>query len=135
MEHAMQSVEDFMRRLFDEKIELEKQRLARLAPFRRKFFMPDCDYGTRPGMLEQFQSEKVQSISVSGSVAEVITTQDAVYVRPGSLFDMRYLLRANGDSWLIYEIDLRCCSCDGQPGKDACPCCHGTGWRNTNTQK
>lgn len=81
MHPTMQSVEEFMRRLFDEKIELEKQRLARLAPVRQKFFAPECDYGTRPGMLEQFQSEKVQSIRVSGSEAEVITTQARRLVR------------------------------------------------------
>jgi hypothetical protein len=134
MEHAMQPVEEFMRRLFDEKIELEKQRLAKLAPFRQKFFTQDCDYGTRPGVLEQLESEKVQSITVSGSEAEVITTQIAFYVHSEASFEMRYLLRAEDERWSVYEVDLRCCSCDGQPAKADCPCCHGTGWRNTNVK-
>ena len=131
----MQSVEEFMRRLFDEKIELEKQRLAMAVPFRQKFFTQDCDSGSRAGMLEQFQSEKIQSIDISGSDAQVITTQIAFYVHSGASFEMRYLLRAEGESWLVYEVDLRCCSCDGQPAKADCQCCHGTGWRNTNAQK
>ena len=130
----MQSAEEFMRQLFDEKIEMEKQRLERVVPFRRKFFTQDCDYGSRPGVLEQFQSEEVQSISVLDSEAEVITTQTPFYVDSTASLEMRYLLRTDGDSWLIYEVDLRCCSCDGQPAKADCPCCHGTGWRNTNVK-
>lgn len=131
----MQSVENHMHQLFDAKIEMETQRLARLAPFRRKFFTEDCHYGTRPGFLEQLQSEKVQSIISLDSGVEVITTQTAFNVHSRATFDMRYLLRAEGGNWLIYEVDIRCCSCDGQPGKADCPCCHGTGWRNTNTHK
>src|ERR1700690_220017 len=100
----MQPVEEFMRQLFDEKIELEKQRLARRTPFRQKFFTQDCDYGSRRGMLEQFQSEKVQSIKVSDSEAEVVTTQIAFYVHSEASFEMRYLLRAESESWLVYEV-------------------------------
>lgn len=131
----MQSVEEFMQQLFDEKIELEKLRQERVAPFRQKFFTQDCDYGTHLGVLEQLQSEKVQNISVSGSEAEVITTQTAFYVGSDARFDMRYLLRAERQSWLIYEVDLRCCSCDGESPKADCACCHGTGWRNTTVKK
>jgi len=131
----MQPVEEFVHRLFEEKIELEKQQLARLAPFRQKFFTQDCDYGSRPGMLEQFQSEKVQSITVVDSGAEVITTQIAGYVHSAASFEMRYLLRAEGESWLVHEVDVRCCACDGQSAKADCPCCHGTGWRNTHAKK
>lgn len=131
----MQSVEEYISGLFNEKIEMEKQRLARLAPFRQKYFTQDCNYGCRPGFLEQLQSEKIQSIGISGSEAEVITNQIAFYINSQASFETRYLLRASGESWLIYEVDIRCCSCDGQPAKADCPCCHGTGWRNTDAQK
>ena len=131
----MQSVEEHMRQLFDAKIEMEKERLARLAPFRDKFFTADCNYGTRPGFLEQLQSEKVQSVSLSGSEAEVVTIQTAFYIHSGASFEMRYLLRAERESWLIYEVDIRCCCGDGKSGKTDCPACHGTGWRNINAQK
>src|SRR5215469_966615 len=103
----MQPIDDFMRRLFDGKIEMEKQRLARHAPFHQKFFAQDCDYGRRPGFLEQLQSEKIQSIGISGLQAEVITTQIAFHVHSEASFEMRYLLRAEGEGWLIYEVDLR----------------------------
>ena len=135
MKHTMQSVQEFMGQLFDDKIELEKQRQAMAAPFRRKFFTQDCDYGSRPGQLEQYQSEKVQSIKVSDSEAEVVTTQIAFHIHSKASFDMRYLLRAEKESWLVNEVDMRCCSCDEKTPKADCPCCHGTGWRNTSAQK
>jgi hypothetical protein len=131
----MQTVEEFMHRLFGGKIEVEKQRQAMAATIHRKFFTLDCGYGSRPGFLEQLESEKIQSIKVSDSEAEVVTKQIAFYVHSEASFDMRYLLRAESESWLVYEVDLRCCSCDGQSPKADCPCCHGTGWRNTNAQK
>jgi hypothetical protein len=135
MNLTKQSLEEHMRRLFDEKIEMEQQRLARITPFREKFFTADCNWGTRPGLLEQLQSEKVQSIDISDSTAAVITTQTAFYVHSGATFEMRYLLRTEDERWLIYEVDIRCCCGDGQSSKTDCPCCHGTGWRNTNAQK
>src|SRR5690349_10059336 len=98
----MQSVEAFMRQIFDEKIGLEKQRKAMAAPFRRKFFTEDCDYGSRQGQLEQFQSEKLLSIKVSDSVAEVVTEQTAFYIHSEPSFELRYLLRAEGERWLVY---------------------------------
>jgi hypothetical protein len=135
MEYSLQTVEEFMHRLFDGKIELEKQRQATDARFRPKFFTQDCDYGSRPGFLEARHSEKIQSINVLDSKAEVITKQIAFYHRPDASFEMRYLLRAEIESWLIYEIDVRCCSCDEKSPTADCPCCRGTGWRNTKSQK
>jgi hypothetical protein len=133
-EASMESVEEFMRRYISEHIAEEKYQQASHALFLQKFFAADCDYGRRLGMLEMFHSEKVKSISGSDIRAEVITTRE-IPDRPGDFYDLRYLLQAHGDNWLICEVDVRCCSCNGEPGKDSCPSCHGTGWRNTNMSK
>jgi hypothetical protein len=130
----MESVEEFMRRYIAEHIVEEKRQQASHAPFREKFLAADCDYGSRLGMLEMFQSEKIQNISSSNTKAEVITTRE-VALQPGDFYDLRYLLQAKGDTWLICEVDVRCCSCNEETGKDSCPACHGTGWRNTNRSK
>ena len=130
----MQSVEEFMRRYIYEHIAEEKRQQATHVPFRRRFYSENCDYGSRPGMLEMFQSEKVQCISSLDTKAEVIVTRE-VALEPGNFYDLRYLLQASGDSWLICEVDVQCCSCNGKPGNDSCPCCHGTGWRDTNNSK
>ena len=130
----MQSVEEFMRRYIDEHIAEEKRQQASHVPFRQRFYSEDCDYGSRIGMLEMFQSEKVQSVSSSDTKAEVIVTRE-VALEPGNFYDLRYLLQASGDSWLMCEVDVRCCSCNGKPGNESCPCCHGTGWRNPNISK
>jgi TFIIF-interacting CTD phosphatase-like protein len=80
--------------------------------------------------LECLQSEKIESISSSGSKAEVITRR--VFPLSENYYFIRYHLEARGDSWLISEVDLQCCPCDGKPGNTDCPRCQGTGWMNTN---
>ena len=130
----MQSAEEFMRRYIDEHIAEENRRQASHAPFRQKYFTTDCEFGSRPGMLEMFQTEKVQSISSSDMKAEVITRRE-IPDRLGDFYNLRYLLQAHGDSWLIYEVDVCCCACNGEAGKVDCPSCHGTGWRDTNMSK
>lgn len=130
----MESVEEFMSRYIAEHISEEKRQQGNHAAFLQRFFAADCDYGRRPGMLEMFQSEKVQSISSLETQAEVIVTR-AVPLQPGNFYNLRYLLQAHDGSWLICEVDVRCCSCNGESGKDSCPACHGSGWRNTNSSK
>jgi hypothetical protein len=124
----MQSVEEFMRGYFEALIAEEKRQQASHAPFRRRFYAEDCDLGSRPGILEMFQSEKVLTISNSDAKAEVVTTRQ-VANQPGNFYEMRYHLQAQNDSWIICGFDLRCCSCNAEAGKDDCPHCHGTGWR------
>ena len=132
MKTNMQSVEEFMRRSFDEGIAQEKRERASRAPYRRKFYADDCEWGGRPGRrLEVLQTEKVSSVWSSDLRAEVITTREVLDM-PGRIHELRYHLQAHSDGWLIYEVDVRCCSCAGEPGKDSCPHCHGTGWRGTN---
>jgi hypothetical protein len=120
----------FMRQFFRERIAQFKREQASSVHFRRKFYTDECDFGSRLGTLEMFQSEKVSSISSSGTNIEVITERENANT-PGMIVEFRYVLQPRDENWKICEVDLRCCSCDGKPGNDKCPACHATGWRNT----
>jgi hypothetical protein len=126
----MQSPEEFMRGYFEARIAEEKREEANRAPFRQKYFA-GCFEDARPWQLEMFLSEKVISISSSETQAEVITMRANLGILEQT-HNMRYHLRARGDSWKICGVDLPCCACDGEPGNADCPACHGTGWRTTN---
>jgi hypothetical protein len=127
----MQTVEDFMRRYFEERILQEKEEQARRALFLRKFIAEGCHWSSRRGYLEMLQSERVLSIEPSDQTALVVTCRENAGML-GVTYELRYHLQAKDGGWLICEVDLRCCACSGTPGKPDCQCCHGTGWRGTN---
>jgi hypothetical protein len=126
----MESAERFMRRYIGEHIAEEKRQQASLELFRRKFHTADCVWSSRPGTLECLQSEQIENISNSGNKAEVIARR--VYPLSENYYFLRYHLETRGESWIISEVDLQCCPCDGKPGNTDCPRCQGTGWMNTN---
>ena len=126
----MESVEEFMRRYIAEHIAEGQRQQASREMFHRRFHTADCIWGSSPGTLESLQSEKVESISNSGSKAAV-TTRRQLPLSENHYF-IRYHLETRGDSWIISEVDVQCCPCDGKPGNTDCPRCQGTGWMNTN---
>lgn len=120
-----------MRRYIAEHIAEEQRQQADHELFRRRFFTADCVWSTSPRKLELLQSEKIESISSSHDKAEVIARRELPGVAEGYYF-LRYHMETRGDSWIISEVDLQCCPCDGKPGNTDCPRCQGTGWMNTN---
>jgi hypothetical protein len=123
----MQSVEDFMRQYFEERIAEEKREQASRAPFRRKFHTEDCRWDSRAGTLEMIETEKVLKVTESDMVAEVITARSSPNL-PDSLHQLRYQLQGSPDGWLIRLVDLGCSLCKGEIGNTSCFFCHGTGW-------
>jgi hypothetical protein len=130
----MQTIEEFIHQYLDEHIADEKRQQASHRPFLQKFFTANYDHWNLQDRLEMFQSEKVESISESETKAEVVTRRQMPNSQ-GDYYDLRYVLQVHGDGWLICEVDVRCCACNGQPGKTDCPSCYGTGWRNTGRRK
>ena len=128
MGEFMQSVEDFMRQYFDERIVDEEREQASRVPFRRKFHTDDCYWDSRAGQIEMMRSERVLSISSSHTEAEVVTTRHFSALS-GSVQQLRYHLKARGGRWLIREVDTWCLSCHGVPGNRSCRFCQGAGWR------
>ena len=123
----MQSVDEFMRQYFKERIVEEKREQLSRAPFRRKFHTEDCFWDSRAGTLEMIQLEKVLKVSSSDATAEVITVRECPSI-PNSLHRLRYHLQVYGDDWRIRNVDVWCVTCNGETGKDSCMFCHGTGW-------
>ena len=126
----MQSVEEFMRQYFDERVAEEKREQASRAPFRRKFHADDCYWDGRAGTLEMIQSERVLTVSSLDTTAEVVTTRAT---RSDSVHQLRYHLQGNRDGWLIQSVDFWCHSCRGEAGREGCILCRGTGWIDLRT--
>ena len=124
----MQQIEDFMREFFRARIVEEEREMASRAPFRQKYFTTDCKKDSRAGALEKFQSEKVASVSGSGSEVAVITVFKSPFHKPANqMHRERYHLKPAGDSWLIWKVELACPMCHGL-GDEDCIYCKGKQW-------
>ena len=111
----MQQVEEFMAQLFRTRIEEEKRILANRAPYRQRFFTPDCRWDNRAFTLEMIETERIISIDASDSEAAVITEFKASVSPPSARINRRrYHLEARGDSWLISRVEAQCPHCHGQ---------------------
>ena len=88
----MQAVEDFMLAYFAARSTTIQQEEQVRGPFRQMFFSPGCIWDSREGALHASQSEKIESIDLSGEEARVATQQDHFFSR------LRYVLRRSGES-------------------------------------
>jgi hypothetical protein len=124
----MQEVEDFMRELLGTRIAEEKAILANRAPYRKRFFTPDCRWDNRQFTLEMIESEQVVSVERSGSEAVVITEYTSSIFPPSARTKRRrYHLIDENDSYLICAVEDQCPYCKGQ-GDAGCVGCEGKHW-------
>ena len=121
----MQSVEEFMRRFFDERLAIAKEEEANRLPFRRKFYANDSPLGGRDKHLRMLEMEKILEISKAGETADVVTTTE---VKKDRFFPRRYRLQGCSDGWRIFEVEQWCIECRGKAGNNSCPNCQGSGW-------
>ena len=118
----MQTVEEFMRGYFCARdVQVEKE-LACYKPFRDKYFTPTCCWGNRSKERQQYDSETVESVAISGEDALAITCMDFIVPR------LRYHLTKSSESWLISSVEGQCPACLGENGNTSCGNCRGTGW-------
>jgi len=117
-----QTVEEFMQEFFAARSNEIRRELEARAPFRLKYFVADCVWDSRANAVKDSESERVLSVSNSGSKAEVIT-------QPASPFPkLRYHLCFEGQSWFIKHVDLECPVCAQKGPNPDCPLCKGSGW-------
>ena len=117
-----------MTQLFRARIEEEKRILANRAPYREKFFTPDCRWDNRAFTLEMIETERIISIEGSDSQAAVVTEYKASVSPPSARINRRrYHLNAAGGSWLISHVETQCPHCHGQ-GDESCFGCKGKHW-------
>jgi hypothetical protein len=124
----MRAVADFMRGLFDARIAEEREILLKRAPYRQKFFTPDCLWDSRKFTLEMIESETVTSIEGSGLEATVITEyRVSVSSTSAQINRRRYHLKIHDESFLIFNVERQCQYCHGG-GNVECIGCHGKHW-------
>jgi hypothetical protein len=119
----MQSIEEFMREFFRARTVDLREELERRAPFRERFFTPECAWDSREGAIERSESEEIVSILSSEAAAQVVTREEDPFPA------LRYHLEASGDAWIIRAVEVACLACAGKPGNAECIFCGGTGWR------
>ena len=126
----MTPIEQFMAQYFRDRTELILAEIERRSPHRQKYFASDCRWDSRKGTIESSQSEQITSVSQADGETLVVTTgkkQDTIF------FPLRYHLRPNGETWLIYQVEFQCPGCHGTgialQGSGACQICGGKGWK------
>jgi hypothetical protein len=125
----MQPVEKFMDELFRARMDEEKRILANRAPYRQKFFTPDCSWDSRAFTLEMIETERIISSEVSDLEAAVITEYKASVLPPSARINRRrYHLKASDGSWVISHVEHECMLCHGQ-GDNSCIGCKGMHWK------
>jgi inhibitor of KinA sporulation pathway (predicted exonuclease) len=124
----MQQVEEFMAALFRTRMEEERRILANRAPYRQRFFTPDCRWDNRAFTLEMIETERIISVETSETEGAVVTEFKAsVSPRGARINRRRYHLGASGDGWLISKVEAQCPLCHGQ-GDQGCLGCKGKHW-------
>lgn len=122
-------IEEFMREYIRDAVAEEQRVLASRTPFRRNYYSDECLWDSRAGTLETLRSEKIESVTVSGSEAAVITERESqLGNRADSRQRLRYHLKDVNGSWLISEVEVECPMCRGKQD-NACIFCGGTRWR------
>lgn len=87
----------------------------------RRFLAVGCHWDGHAS-AEQAANELIVSTVPSNGGAIVVT-------RPVSGFRaLRYHLRPEGETWLIWNIESECPSCHGTAGDGECDFCAGLGW-------
>jgi hypothetical protein len=93
------SIKGFMLEFFRSRTaDLNRER-ERRAPFRKRFYAPDCLFDSRKGFVEQSESEKIVRIANSPGCPAVLSSADS-YAR-----QYRYYLKPLGRGWLIRHVE------------------------------
>jgi hypothetical protein len=106
------TIDEFMHKYFQERTAALKEQMEIHLAFRRRFYHGGCLWGSRRNCVESSAAERILEVSISGDVAEVVTSGLSIY-------RSRYHLKSSHKSCLIHEVDTE------YPG---------TGWRSWSSR-
>jgi len=94
------------------------------ATYRERFYSPECNWDAKE-LTGQWMGEAENIMSVTRTDLEV-----HVITQGYTPFRLRYLLRPERQTWLIWEVDMECPLCYRQGRKANCFWCGGTIWEH-----
>jgi len=115
------NIEEFMTGHFREHAATARKQAEIHAAYRQRFYSPGCDWDNNEKTVQWCEAERIVGIVPAGKGVYVIT--DGF-----SLWRLRYNLRQEGNSWLIWEVNTECPLCNRHGKKVDCHICGGTGW-------
>jgi hypothetical protein len=117
------TAEQFIYDCFQERTEALKRELEIHQELRRRFYHARCFWDNRRGVIENSEGGKVVEVSPTDIGANVETTGSCTYCA-------RYRVKSTGESWLIYDVDIRCGRCQKNGADIGCTMCGGTRWQS-----
>jgi hypothetical protein len=118
-------VEQFMTDYFRDRTLVYKKEVEIYRDSVKRFYSPECDWTRWVVSSQQSEKERIQSIVLVDSGAHVI-------IGGFTPWRMRYNLRPEGQSWLIWNVDLECFFCFQKGPSADCFWCGGTIWGRKN---
>jgi hypothetical protein len=115
------AIERFMTDFFREHIIARKKEVEIHSAYRDRFYSPECDWDSNKLALGWCEAEKIVNMMPIDRGAHVITAGF-------SPWRLRYHLRPEGQSWLIWEVATECPRCSRRGKTANCFLCGGTGW-------
>jgi hypothetical protein len=116
-----QAIEQFMTDFFREHIAAAKREVEIHSAYWKRFYSPECEWDSRMEKVKWSEAERIINVMPIDTDAYVITDGFG----PGRV---RYHLRPEGQSWLIWEVSMECPRCTPRRKRDNCFLCGGTGW-------
>jgi hypothetical protein len=116
------NIKHFMSDHFRERTEKLKKETEIHADYAERFYAPECDWARWAVSVQRSEAERIVNMVPVDTGVHVITRD---FVKGQRL---RYHLRPNGQSWLIWDVDSECPVCYREGRRAYCFFCGGTIW-------
>ena len=123
------AIEQFMTDHFRERTAVLKKEVEIHAAYRKRFYSPECDWDAKE-LTGQWtgEAEKIMSVTQTGPEHHVIT-------HGYTPLRLRYLLRPERQTWVIWEVHTECLSCYRRGRRADCFWCGGTIWEHNKASR
>jgi hypothetical protein len=117
------AIEMFMTDFFRERTESLKKEMEIEANYVKRFYGPECEWIRWVGSVKSSEAETIVKMAPADTEVLVMTSGFGAH-------HSRYHLRATGQSWLIWEVDMECPFCRRNGWSANCIWCAGTIWEH-----